>query len=257
MLAGRALGFRAGPSTSVRPDGSRPRRRTIDIREVLTTLDGMADPSRLAGMQRYGIATDMALGVAVPRLRELARSLGHDHELASALWDAEIHEARLLATMVDDPAQVTETQMEAWVRELGSWDLCDQLAGNLFDRAPFAFEKALEWSAREPEFVKRAGFALMACTAVHRKDVGDEAFERFLPAIRAGSSDDRNYVKKGVSWALRQIGKRNAALNRRAIATAHEIREIDARSARWIASDALRELESAAVQARVAATAAS
>ena len=222
---------------------------------MLKTLNGLADRSRLAGMERYGIATDRAIGVTVTQLRQVAKGLGPDHELAAALWDSEIHEARLLATMVDDPAHVTEAQMEAWVGDIDSWDLCDQLAGNLFDRTPFAFGKAVEWSAREDEFVKRAGFALMACAAVHRKDVGDERFEAFLPAIRAGATDDRNYVRKGVSWALRQIGKRNAALNRRAIATAHEIRRIDARAARWIAGDALRELESAAVQARFAATA--
>jgi 3-methyladenine DNA glycosylase AlkD len=215
----------------------------------------MADRSRLAGMERYGIATGTALGVTVTQLRGLAETLGHDHELASGLWDTEIHEARLLATMIDDPVQVTEAQMEAWVCDVDSWDLCDQLAGNLFDRTRFAFRKAVEWSAREDEFVKRAGFALMACAAVHRKDVGDEQFEVFLPVIRAEATDDRNYVRKGVSWALRQIGKRNAVLNGRAIATAHEIQRIDARAARWIARDVLRELEGAAVQARFAASA--
>lgn len=211
----------------------------------------MADRGRLAGMARYGIETRKALGVTVTELRRFARTLGRDHALAGALWDSEIHEARLLATMVDDPAQVTEPQMEAWVHDLDSWDLCDQLAGNLFDRTRFAFHKAVEWSGREDEFVKRCGFALMACAAVHRKDADDEEFEVFLPSIRAGSTDDRNYVKKGVSWALRQIGKRNAHLNARAIATAREIQRIDARAARWISGDALRELESPAVRERL------
>ena len=213
----------------------------------------MGDRARLPGMARYGIDTRTALGITVTDLRAYARTLGRDHDLAGALWDSEIHEARLLATMIDDPAQVTDTQMEAWVGDLGSWDLCDQVAGNLFDRTPFAFGKAVEWSAREEEFVKRCGFALMAWAAVHRKDAGDETFDAFLPLIRAGATDDRNYVKKGVSWALRQIGKRSVALNREAIATAHEIRHLDARAARWIAGDALRELESPAVQERLAA----
>jgi 3-methyladenine DNA glycosylase AlkD len=153
--------------------------------------------------------------------------------------------------MIDDPAQVTEAQMEAWVHDFDSWDLCDQACGNLFDRTRAAFRKAVEWSTREAEFEKRAGFALMAWAAVHRKDVADERFEAFLPLIRAEATDDRNYVKKAVSWALRQIGKRSPQLNRAAIETARQIHRIDARAARWIAADALRELESDAVRERL------
>jgi len=214
-------------------------------------LRATADRSRLEGMGRFGIDTRNALGVTVTELRGLARRIGRDHHLAEALWGSEVHEARLLATMVDDPSSVTEAQMERWVSDLTSWDLCDQLCGNLFDRTPFAFDKALAWSRRDEEFVKRAGFALMATSAVHRKDVSDARFEVFLPAISAQATDDRNYVKKAVSWALRQIGKRSPGLNRKAIATAREIERIDARAARWIAKDALRELESAAVQERL------
>jgi 3-methyladenine DNA glycosylase AlkD len=211
----------------------------------------MGDPERAAGMARFGIRTDRALGITVTELRAYARTLGRDHDLAAALWGSGVHEARMLATLVDDPAAVTEAQMEAWVSEIDSWDLCDGACGNLFDRTPFAFDKALEWSAREEEFVRRAGFALMAWLAVHRKDVPDARFEAFFPAIRAAARDDRNYVKKAVSWALRQIGKRSLPLNRKAIATAERIRRIDARSARWIAADVLRELESPAVLDRV------
>ena len=218
---------------------------------MLLTLNAMGDRERLAGMERYGIQTRTALGITVTALRAYARTLGRDHELAGALWDSEIHEARLLATMIDDPARVTEAQMEAWVSDLESWDLCDQLAGNLFERTTFALGKAVEWSMREDEFVKRCGFALVAWAAVHRKDADDATFEVFLPRIRAEATDGRNYVKKAVSWALRQIGKRNLALNRRATATAREIRQIDSRAARWIAGDALRELESPRVQARL------
>lgn len=213
-----------------------------------------ADRTRLEGMSRFGIDTRNALGVTVTELRGLARRLGRNHDLAAALWESEIHEARILATMVDDPAHVTEAQMERWVSDLGSWDLCDQLCGNLFDRTPFVSDMALRWSRREAEFVKRAGFALMASSAVHRKDLPDARFEMFLPAIRAQASDDRNYVRKAASWALRQIGKRSLGLHRKAIATARQIERIDSRSARWIARDVLRELESAAVRERLRRT---
>lgn len=221
------------------------------VRTVLKKLNEVSDRSRLAGMARYGIRTDKALGVSVPELRRLAKAIGPDHDLAVELWGSEIHEARMLASMIDDPHQVTESQMEAWVHDFDSWDLCDQVCSNLFDRTTSAFRKAVEWSARDDEFVKRAGFALMASAAVHRKDVDDATFEVFLPIIRAEATDDRNYVKKAVNWALRQIGKRSAELNRKAIATAKQIQKLDARSARWIASDALRELESTAVQERL------
>jgi 3-methyladenine DNA glycosylase AlkD len=222
---------------------------------VLRELNRVADRSRLSGMARYGIETRKALGVAVPELRRLAKAIGTDHELAVELWETEIHEARMLAAMVDDPAFVTEAQMEAWVHDFDSWDLCDQVCGNLFDRTPFAFRKAVEWSAREDEFVKRAGFAVMACAAVHRKDVDDEQFEVFLPIIRAEATDDRNYVKKAVNWALRQIGKRSPRLNRKATETSERIAKLDSRAARWIASDALRELRSDPVQERFRAKA--
>jgi 3-methyladenine DNA glycosylase AlkD len=223
-----------------------------DARSLLRSLEELADPTRLEGMARFGIDTTNALGVRVTELRGLARGLGRDHELAAELWASGIHEARILASIVEDADAVTVQQMESWVLEFGSWDLCDQVCMNLFDRTPFAFDKALEWSAREPEFEKRAGFALMASAAVHRKDRPDRDFHAFLPRIRAEAIDERNFVKKAVSWALRQIGKRSAGLHARAIRTAHQIETIDARSARWIARDVLRELESPAVRARLA-----
>lgn len=202
-------------------------------------------------MARFGIATDSALGVTVPELRGLARRSGRDHDLAASLWATGIHEARILASMVDEPGRVTVKQMESWIRDVGSWDLCDQLCGNLFERTPHAFGRALAWSRREDEFVKRAGFPLMAWAAVHRKDVEDPRFEAFLPAILAGATDERNYVKKAVSWALRQIGKRNPAMNRKAIETARAIERIESRASRWIAHDVLRELEGEPVQERL------
>lgn len=202
-------------------------------------------------MARFGIDTGRAVGVTVTELRRFARDLGHDHELAAALWASGVHEARLLASLVDEPAMVSEAQMEAWVADLDSWDVCDGVCGNLFDRTPFALDKAVEWSSREPEFQKRAAFALMASAAVHRRDLPDAAFASLLPVIRAQTTDERNYVKKAVSWALRQIGKRSSGLNPLAIRTAEQIERIDSRAARWVARDALRELRSDAVQARL------
>ena len=202
-------------------------------------------------MARFGIDTTRAVGVTVTELRRFARDLGRDHELAAALWASDVHEARLLASLVDEPAMVSVAQMEAWVADLDSWDVCDGVCGNLFDRTPFALDKAVEWSSREPEFQKRAAFALMASAAVHRKDLPDAAFASLLPVIRAQTTDERNYVRKAVSWALRQIGKRSSGLNRRAIHTAEQIERIDSRAARWVARDALRELRSDAVQARL------
>ena len=211
----------------------------------------MGDPSRLEGMARYGIRTDHAVGVTVRELRHLARGLRPDHELAAALWASRIHEARILASLVDEPALVSEAQADAWVADLDSWDVCDGVCGNLLDRTSFALDKAVEWSSRKPEFEKRAAFALMACAAVHRRDLPDAAFASVLPVIREQATDDRTYVKKAVSWALRQIGKRSAELNARAIRTAEQIERIDARSAGWIAHDALRELRSDGVKARL------
>jgi 3-methyladenine DNA glycosylase AlkD len=211
----------------------------------------MGDPSHLAGMERFGIDTRDALGIRVTDLRALARGLGRDHDLAAGLWRSGIHEARMLATLVDEPERVTRKQMETWIGQVRSWDLCDGVCGNLFDRTPFWFDTALAWSARDPEFTKRGGFALMAWSAVHRKAEPDERFEAFLPAIREQAIDPRNYVKKAVSWALRQVGKRSAALHPQALSTARQLLNVDDRSARWIASDALRELESPAVLDRL------
>lgn len=219
--------------------------------EVLSRLRELADPRRLEGMRRFGVGTDGALGVTVTELRALARTLGRDHDLAAGLWGTGIHEARLLATIVDDPALVTRDQAETWVLDVGSWDLCDGLAGNLLDRTPFAVDLALAWSAREELYVRRAGFALMAWMAVHRKDLPDERFRAFLPVVRERAVDERNHVKKAVSWALRQIGKRSGTLHPEALALAEELRSSDSRPARWIGSDAARELGSEAVRARL------
>ncbi len=214
----------------------------MDAKTLLTLIEANANAANVAGMARYGINVERALGVPMPVLRKLGKKAGRDHALALELWASGVHEVRILATLVDDPARVTQRQMERWARQFDSWDVCDQTCQNLFRYTPFAFDKAAEWARAKPEFVRRAGFALMAGLAVKAKMAGDAQFEAFLPLIEEMSCDDRNFVRKAVNWALRQIGKRNPRLRARAIAAAARIRRQDSRSARWIASDALREL---------------
>jgi len=204
-------------------------------------------------MRRFGVHAKKALGIPMPQLHRLAREVGTDHRLARQLWSSGLHEARILAAMVEDPAKVTEKQMERWARDFDSWDVVDGSCCHLFVFAAPAWKKAVEWSRREPEYVKRAGFALMAYLAVHDKQAPDARYARLLPIIRRHASDERNFVKKAVNWALRQIGKRNVRLNCLAIRTARQIRAVDSRAARWVAADALRELTSPAVQRRLRA----
>jgi len=221
------------------------------VNEVVKELQTLGDPAAVAAMARFGIHAQKALGVSIPELRALARRIGRDHTLAQQLWKTGILEARWLATLIADPGQVTESLMESWAKDFDSWAVCDAGCCNLFDKTKFAWRKAIEWSRREEEYVKRAGFALMAALAVHNKSAPDEKFLKFLPAIRRGAIDDRNFVKKGVNWALRQIGKRNRTLHRAALETVRRISALDSRAARWIAADALRELESDAVERRL------
>lgn len=202
-------------------------------------------------MARYGINPENTLGISIPALRAIARQAGKDHLLAARLWRSGIHEARLLACFTDEPDKVTSTQMDRWARDFDSWDVCDQCCSNLFDKTSMAYIKAVQWSSRKEEFVKRAGFTLMAALAVHDKQSGDEAFEEFLPLILREATDARNFVCKAVNWALRQIGKRNRRLNQKAIKTAKEIQKLDSKAARWIAADALRELTGEQVQERL------
>ena len=219
--------------------------------EVRRKLAARARPDQLEGMARFGIVGGKRLGVSMPELRKLAREIGRDHALALKLWETGIQDARILASLVDLPAEVTEAQMEAWVRDLDSWDVCDQVCLNLFEKTPFARKKIREWSRRPEEFVKRAAFALLACVASHDRDAPDQDFLGFLSVIRKAAADERNFVKKAVNWALRNIGKRNPVLNRAAIDVARELLQNDSRAARWIASDAIRELESDAVRRRL------
>lgn len=212
--------------------------------EILAALRSMANPSNVAGMRRYGINPHGTLGVPIPELRKIAKECGVNHELALDLWESGIHEARILAAYIDEPRQVSPEQMERWVTDFDSWDVCDQVCSSLFDRTPNTVQKALEWSKREEEFVKRAGFVLMAALAVHDKQLPDAAFEGFLEVVEQQADDERNFVKKAVNWALRQIGKRNPRLHQKAIAAARRIQDSPSRAARWVATDALRELYS-------------
>jgi len=202
-------------------------------------------------MARFGIDTRNAIGVPVPKIRSIAKKIGKHHSLAQELWQSGIHEARLLATMVGEPAKLSEKELDEWASDFSSWDVCDSACGNLFDKTPFAFRKARELSKRKREFVKRAGFALMATLAVHDKKAGDKKFEAFFVDIEREACDERNFVKKAVNWALRQIGKRNKPLNKKAIAVAKKLLRKESKSAHWVASNALKELESNAVQKRL------
>ncbi len=220
--------------------------------EIIQKIKSLGNPANTEGMARYGINVANAYGVSVYTLREIGKEIGKDHELALKLWASGIHEARLLACLIDRPDMITEEQLESWVKDFDSWDVCDVCCGHLFDRTAVAYRKAQEWSEREEEFVKRAGFTLMAALSVHDKKASDEDFVRLLPLIKKHATDDRNYVKKAVNWALRQIGKRNWNLNELAIKTAEEIKQLDSKSARWIASDAIRELTGEKVQKKLA-----
>ena len=223
----------------------------MDVKQAVVRLKSMGDPKAVERMARFGIQSSNSFGVSVPKLRTLAREVGRDHLLALKLWETGLHDARLLASMVDDPEQVTIDQMDKWVGDFDSWDVVDGSCGNLFDKTPFAVVKAREWCKREEEFVKRAGFVLMAELAVHDKHAKDKLFLDFLPLIIAGASDKRSFVKKAVNWSLRQVGKRNLRLNKAAVSTALKIQKTGSGAAKWVASDALRELKSPQVMKRL------
>jgi len=222
---------------------------TVD--EVMEQLKSKAKKDQLEGMARFAIVGDQRLGVSVPDMRKIAKDIGKDQQLALDLWETGVPEGMIVAGMIAEPEKLTEQQMEAWVVDINSWDICDQVCMNLFEKTPLAEKKIYEWSVREEEFVKRASYALIACLAWHDKEASDEAFTQYFPVIVAGATDERNFVKKAVNWALRNIGKRNQALNKEAIKVTKEIQGIDSKSARWIASNAIRELESEKVQERL------
>jgi len=221
------------------------------VKDVVDKLQSKARPDQLEGMARYGMTVEGRLGVSVPEMRKLAKEIGKDHELALKLWKTGIAEGRIVAAMIDEPGKVSEEQMEDWVRDIDSWDVCDQVCMNLFEKCDLAWKKIIDWSTRDEEFVKRTAFSLLACLAWHDKKASDEQFVKLLPLIVRAATDERNFVKKSVNWALRTIGKRNINSNEAAINAAREIQLLDSKSARWIAADALRELKSEAVQRRL------
>lgn len=219
--------------------------------QVIVKLKRCANPKNIEGMARFGINSKNSLGVSIPDLRKLAKEIGKDHVLAQKLWDSKIHEAKILASMIDEPKLVTKKQADQWIKDFDSWDVCDQVCMNLFDKTSFAFERAILWTKNTAEFEKRAGFALMASLAFHDKSSSDEKFLKFFPLIKKYSIDERNFVRKAINWALRQIGKRNINLNKQAIELAKEIQNINSKSARWIAYDAIKELTSKTIQIKL------
>jgi len=200
------------------------------VKDVLDKLQSIAQPEYLEGMAKYGMAVEQRLGVSVPDMRKLAKEIGKDHRLALDLWRTGITEAKIVAAMVGDPDKLTEEQMEDWVKGINSWDVCDQVCMNLFEKNQLSWKKIVDWAEREEEFVKRTAFSLLACLAWHDKKVSDEKFLELLPVIIRGATDERNFVKKAVNWALRNIGKRNLSLNEAAINTARELKRLNSKA---------------------------
>lgn len=212
------------------------------IKQIIVILKKHRNPKNVAGMARFGINPKNTLGISIPWLRAYAKTIGRNHALAAQLWKTKIHEARLLAAFIEESAKVTPKQMDSWTGDFDSWDICDQVCSNVWDRTPFAYTKSFRWAKDKREFVRRAGFVMMAALAVHDKKTDDKTFLKFFPIIKKYSTDERNFVRKAVNWALRQIGKRSTFLRPKAIRLARDIERIDSPSARWIAKDALREL---------------
>jgi len=227
----------------------------MNSRDILKELKSKANPRNVEGMARFGISKKGTLGVAIPDIRRIAKRIGKNHGLSKELWVSGIHEARILAGLIADPALMSERQMGKWAQDFDSWDVCDQVSCNLFDKTKFAYKKVFEWARRREEFVKRTAFTLIACLASHDRTAKDEKFLKFFPLIKAAAIDERNFVKKAVNWALRGIGKRNIALNKAAIKLARLMlaspRAKTSKSLRWVAAGALSELESQAVQKRL------
>lgn len=223
----------------------------MDYDDIIIQLHSMANLENVKGMARYGINPHNNLGISIYQLRPLAKQIGTNHALALRLWDSQIHDARLLACFIDDPALVTSKQMDSWATDFDSWDICDQVCTSLFDQTPFVYDKVFQWAAKEQEFIRRAAFSLIAGLAIHDKNATDQDFIDLLALCITYATDERNYVKKAVNWALRNIGKRNSALNKTALKIAEKIKNLDSKSARWIASDAIRELTSPKIKEKL------
>ncbi len=224
---------------------------TADVEAILAELKALGSEAGRAGMARFGINTAHAYGVSMTAMKPLVKRLGRDHARAPALWATEVHEARILAALTDDPKQVAPPQMDAWVADFDSWDLCDQVCMKLFARTPFAEEKIAEWAADGREFVRRAAFALAAGYAVHARKTPDDRFPPMLDLIERAATDPRNFVRKAVNWALRQIGKRSTALHGPALAVADRLAASADKTARWIGKDAARELRDPKTAGRI------
>jgi len=222
----------------------------MQLNQILKKLKSLSNPEAVAGMARFGINPEKTYGISIPVLRKMAKEIGKNHNLALKLWASGIHEAKILAAMIDEPEKVTKKQMDEWIKNFDSWDVCDQCCMNLFSKTPYSWEKAKQWTNRKKEFEKRAGFVLIACLAWYEKEAPDKKFEKFFPLIKKHATDNRNFVKKAVNWSLRQIGKKNMNLNKIAIKTAKEINKINSKSAKWIASDALHELTDKKIKKR-------
>jgi 3-methyladenine DNA glycosylase AlkD len=226
-----------------------------DVKTVVASLKRLATKRTRDGLARYGIPSGDALGVTIGAIQKLAKSVGRDHDLAEALWQTGWYEARLLAAYVDDPDRVTAAQMDRWCRDFDNWGICDTVCFTLFDRSPHAWRKVPKWAGRRSEFERRGAFALMACLALHDKNATDDAFRPFLPLIERAATDDRNFVKKAVNWALRAVGGRSAALNVAAVAVSRRLAGSPDATARWVGKDALRQLTSPVTTRRLAAKA--
>ena len=224
----------------------------MTCKQILQKLKSLGNPKDVEGMAHFGIKSDpgMIFGVRLPVMRKLAKEIGINHKLALELWTSGYREGRILAGMIADIKKTNEKLMDKWIKDFNSWEICDETMMNLFWKSPLAFKKAIEWSKKEKEFEKRAGFALMACLAWKDKEVKDEQFEPFISAIIDGATDERNFVKKADNWAIRQIGKRDKVLNKKFIQVSQKVARLKSKPAQWIAKDALKELKSEAVQKR-------
>jgi 3-methyladenine DNA glycosylase AlkD len=228
-------------------------RRQTSVSEVMAWFRTTGSPKAAAGLSRYGLPTDRAFGIPVAALRAYAKQIGTDHALALKLWKTGWLDARILASFLAEPERVTPAMMDDWCRDFDNWGTTDTACFALFDRSPHAWKKAKQWVKRKPEFEKRAGFVLMACLAAHDRTATNAAFLELLPLIEEGANDDRNFVKKGVSWALRHIGHRNAQLHAAAVKTATKLAASGDRTERWVGKDALRDLTRPAVIRKVKA----
>jgi len=237
--------MKRAPATAMKKKAQRSVKEEVE--SAVAWLKSHSTRRTLEGMARYGLPSDKAFGVSMSDIQALGKRLGRNHELAAALWDTGWYEARMLTSYVDEPQRVTRAQMDRWCRDFDNWGICDTVCFVLFDKTPFAFEKARQWSASPREFVKRAAFALMASLAGHDKAATDTQFRAFLPLIEKGARDERNFVKKGVSWALRRIGRRSPALHAAALAAAKRLAESKEAACRFVGRDALRELSSTKV----------